>query len=52
MAQIVLALFLLVFGLNILVGISIPLWILGVLAVAAGGLLLAERLGLGFTAKK
>jgi hypothetical protein len=47
MAHLFVAIFLLVFGLNMLFALSIPLWILGVLAVIAGVLLLAERFGLG-----
>jgi hypothetical protein len=38
-----LALFLLVFGLNLLIGLSIPIWVTGLLAVIAGGLLVAEH---------
>lgn len=45
MAHLFLAIFLLVFGFNILVGLSIPNWITGLLAVIAGGLLLVERFG-------
>lgn len=45
MAHIFLAIFLLVFGLNIMVGLSLPTWVLGVLALLAGVLLLAERFG-------
>lgn len=43
MAHLFLALFLLVFGLNLLVGLSIPTWITGLLAVVAGVLLGLER---------
>ncbi|SDS59916.1 hypothetical protein [Opitutus sp. GAS368] len=43
MAHLFLALFLIVFGLNILIGLSIPLWIAGALAVIAGVLLVLER---------
>lgn len=43
MAQLFLALFLLVFGLNLLVGLSIPTWITGVLAVVAGVLLVMDH---------
>lgn len=43
MAHTFLAIFLIVFGLNILLGLSIPLWIVGTLAVIAGVLLLFER---------
>ncbi len=47
MAHIFLAIFLVVFGLNILLGIAMPPWVLGVLALIAGILLLAERFGFG-----
>ena len=43
MAHLFLAAFLIVFGLNILIGFSLPLWITGALAVIAGVLLLVER---------
>lgn len=43
MGHLFLALFLLVFGLNILFGLPLPVWISGVLAVIAGVLLLLER---------
>lgn len=43
MANVALALFLLVFGLNALVGLSLPVWVLGALALVAGALLLLER---------
>lgn len=49
MAHIILAIFLIVFGLNILIGLSLPLWIVGALALVAGILLLAERFGFGRT---
>ncbi len=45
MAHLFLALFLLVFGLNLLFGLSIPMWVTGVLAVIAGLLLVMERFG-------
>lgn len=45
MAHLFVALFLIVFGLNMLFGLSIPLWILGGLALIAGVLLLGERFG-------
>ena len=45
MAHLFLALFLLVFGLNLLFGLSIPMWVTGVLAVIAGVLLVMERFG-------
>lgn len=44
MAHIVLAIYLILVGLNILVGLSLPAWILGVLALVAGVLLLVPRL--------
>jgi hypothetical protein len=40
MAHLFLALFLLVFGLNLLVGLSIPFWVTGLLALVAGVLLI------------
>lgn len=43
MAHLFLALFLIVFGLNILIGLSIPLWIIGTLAVIAGVLFVLEH---------
>ncbi len=43
MAKIILALFLIVFGLNLLFGLSIPIWVTGLLALAAGILLVMER---------
>ena len=46
MGQLLLAIFLIVFGLNLLLGIVLPSWLLGLLAVAAGALLLIERFGL------
>lgn len=45
MGHLFLAIFLLVFGLNMLFALSLPLWVLGVLAVIAGVLLLLERFG-------
>ncbi len=36
MAKIFLALFLIVFGLNLLFGLSIPFWVTGLLALIAG----------------
>ena len=45
MAHLFLALFLLVFGLNLLFGLSIPIWVTGLLAVIAGALLVMERFG-------
>jgi hypothetical protein len=46
MAHILLAIFLLVFGLNIVVGLSLPTWILGLLALAAGLVMIAEQFSL------
>ncbi len=45
MANIALAIYLVLIGLNILVDISLPSWVLGTLALVAGVLLLAERFG-------
>lgn len=44
MAHLILAIFLIVFGLNVLFGLSIPMWVIGGLALAAGVLLALERL--------
>lgn len=38
-----LAIFLIIFGLNLLFGLTIPVWITGILALVAGVLLLLER---------
>jgi hypothetical protein len=43
LSRIMLAVFLIVFGGNILLGLSLPLWIIGVLALVAGVLLLVEN---------
>lgn len=43
MAQLCLALFLIIFGLNILIGLSIPMWVIGALALVAGALLVLEH---------
>jgi uncharacterized membrane protein HdeD (DUF308 family) len=43
MARLFLALFLLVFGLNLLFGLSIPIWVTGLLALIAGVLLVMEH---------
>jgi uncharacterized membrane protein HdeD (DUF308 family) len=43
MAHVFVALFLLVFGLNALLGLSLPVWLLGALALVAGVALLLER---------
>lgn len=44
MAHIILAIFLILFGVNLLFGLLIPFWLTGGLALAAGILLLLERL--------
>jgi uncharacterized membrane protein HdeD (DUF308 family) len=46
MAQLFLALFLIVFGLNLLFGLSRPIWVTGILALIAGVMLVMERFGL------
>jgi hypothetical protein len=43
MAHLFLALFLLVFGLNLLFGLSVPIWVSGLLALIAGVLLVMEH---------
>jgi uncharacterized membrane protein HdeD (DUF308 family) len=43
MAHLFLAIFLIVFGLNILIGLSIPMWVIGLLAVIAGALLIMDH---------
>ena len=43
MAHIFVALFLILFGLNLLFGFGFPLWLTGSLALIAGVLLLLER---------
>lgn len=43
MSRIILALFLLVFGINMLCRLTVPLWLLGLLAVLAGALQLMEH---------
>ena len=45
MAHLFVALFLIVFGLNLLFGLSIPIWVTGLLALIAGVLLVMERFG-------
>ena len=47
MARVFLAIFLLIFGLNLLIGLSIPTWVIGVAAVIAGVLLLLEQFNIG-----
>ena len=51
MHQILLALFLLVFGLNLLLGLSIPIWVSGLLAVIAGVLILMQSFGVSVKPK-
>jgi hypothetical protein len=46
MAHLFLALFLIVFGLNLLFGLAIPIWVTGLLALIAGVMLVLERFGL------
>jgi hypothetical protein len=43
MAHLFLALFLIVFGLNLLFGLSIPIWVTGLLALIAGVLLAMDH---------
>jgi uncharacterized membrane protein HdeD (DUF308 family) len=43
MAHLFLALFLVVFGLNLLFGLAIPIWVTGLLALIAGVLLVMEH---------
>jgi hypothetical protein len=43
MAHLFVAIFLIVFGLNIIVGLSIPMWVIGLLALIAGVLLIVEH---------
>jgi uncharacterized membrane protein HdeD (DUF308 family) len=50
MTHLLLAAFLIIFGLNILIDLHLPSWVLGVLAVVTGVLFLAERFG--FSRKK
>ena len=50
MSHIFLAIYLILVGLNILIGLTLPAWVLGTLALVAGVLLLAERFGI--TAKR
>jgi len=52
MANIALAVYLLLVGLNILFGLDIPALVLGVLALVAGALMLLERFGFGFGPRK
>jgi hypothetical protein len=43
MAKIILALFLIVFGVNLLFGMPIPIWVTGILALVAGVMLVMEH---------
>ena len=52
MANIALAVYLLLVGLNILFGLDIPALVSGVLALVAGALMLLERFGFGFGPRK
>lgn len=45
MSTLFLALFLVVFGLNLLFNLAVPIWVTGLLALVAGVLLLLERFG-------
>jgi hypothetical protein len=52
MAHIVLAIYLIIVGLTVLFGLTLPAWIAGVLALVAGVLMLASRLGLRLDQKR
>lgn len=52
MAHIALAVYLLLVGLNILLNLDVPSWLLGVLALVAGVLMLLERFGYGVGVRK
>jgi hypothetical protein len=52
MANIALAVYLLLVGLNILFNLDVPSWLPGALALIAGALMLLERFGIGFGARK
>mgnify|MGYP000367032046 CR=1 FL=1 len=43
MAHLILAIFLIIFGLNLLFGLSIPMWVTGLLALIAGVMLVLEH---------
>jgi len=43
MAHLFVALFLIVFGLNILIGLALPMWVIGLLAIIAGVLLVMDH---------
>lgn len=46
MAFIFLGIFFVVFGLNLVLGLALPAWVLGVLALITGILILLDRFGL------
>jgi len=46
MAHVFLAIFLIVFGLNVVIGLALPGWLLGGLALVAGIMLLFQRFAL------
>lgn len=52
MANIALAVYLLLVGLNILFNLDVPSWLLGTLALVAGALMLLERFGYGLGVRK
>jgi len=52
MSQIFLALFLVVFGLNLLFGLSIPIWVTGLLAFLAGVLIAMNHFSVCVNRKK
>jgi uncharacterized membrane protein HdeD (DUF308 family) len=51
-ANIALAIYLLLIGLNILFDLSVASWVLGVLALVAGVLMLLERFGFSLGSRK
>jgi hypothetical protein len=51
MARIFLAIFLIVFGLNLLFGMSIPIWVTGLLALIAGVCMAMECFGVSVNKK-
>ena len=48
LAHLLLAIYLILVGLTILFGLTLPAWIAGIFALAAGILMLASRLGVNF----
>lgn len=52
MANTFVGIFLLLFGLNLVFGLSIPSWATGLLAIIAGALLLMERFSIRLGRKK